>query len=122
MSALSHSFPIPAYRGSLITGIAAVEAIQTACKAEDWSSADDFVRIVSDDPRADRRTQPELAILIDRVRARDFGAAETPTVTPVVVPEVEPILVTPIAAEEAAPDPTGDAEPPRKPRVLVTLP
>ena len=87
------------------TKLAALEAIQAACKAEDWSSADDFVRIASDIPGLIDK-ESELAMLIGQVRTRKVGHAPVPAVVPMVTPAVEaPIPATlgePMVAPSAA--------------------
>jgi hypothetical protein len=88
------------YARDRISTVAAVEAIQTACKLEDWPSADDFVRAVSGVPGMVEK-QPELAMLLEQVRMRDVGAASAPAAPEAqfVVNEIQPVAETPIVYE-----------------------
>src|SRR5260370_1175183 len=68
---------LESYSRTPIVAKAAVEAIQIACKLEDWTGADEFVRIVSDLPGLVER-HTGLALRMRPVRTWECRAARQP--------------------------------------------
>jgi len=99
-----------------ITAETAGDAIQIACKLEDWPRAEEFGRIISEIPGL-LEDRPELAALIGQARRRERDAAPEPmaplpqravetTEEPAAVFAVEPVAEAPTAAAEAIEPPT----------------
>jgi len=108
------------YPKDRISAIAAPEAIQAAIKIEDWTSADEFVRIVTAIPGLVAK-EPELAMLIGQVRSRDAGPTPAPVVTPIMA-EAQPIEDGPILLQYAEPTLTPSAEAPSVTMVAAAAP